>query len=56
MKSTIFALALLATTTFGALAQTPAQSHKPVAKKEKTHKKGSTTTTPKAVEKKKTGM
>ena len=55
MKRTILALAIVATTTFGALAQTPATSHKPVVKKEKFHKKGSTTA-PKTVEKKKSGM
>ncbi|MFP5081967.1 hypothetical protein [Pedobacter sp. JCM 36344] len=51
MKRTILALALFATT-FGAFAQTPATKTKPVMKKEKSHKKGSTIT-PKAVEKKK---
>jgi len=55
MKRTILALALVATMTLGALAQTPTASHKPVAKKEKSHKKGSTTA-PKTVEKKKAGM
>jgi hypothetical protein len=51
MKRTILALALVATT-FGAFAQTPTTSTKPVVKKEKTHKKG-TATAPKTVEKKK---
>lgn len=52
MKRTILALALVAMTTLGALAQTPVTSHKPTVKKEKSHKKGSTTA-PKTVEKKK---
>jgi hypothetical protein len=51
MKRTILALALIATT-FGAFAQTPATTTKPVVKKEKSHKKGSTAA-PKTIEKKK---
>jgi len=53
MKRTILALALVATT-FGAFAQTPATTTKPVVKKEKSHKKVAVVA-PKAAEKKKAG-